>query len=103
MATKIRKNDQIIVLAGKDKGKKGMVTNVVNNRIIVKGINIVKKHQKPAPSSNISGGIIKKESSIHISNVAIFNSKTNKSDRIGFKIKNGKKQRFFKSTKEIVK
>lgn len=103
MATKIRKNDQVIILTGKDKGKKGIVKKIILKRVIVEGINMIKKHQKPIPSSNITGGIIKKESSIHISNVAIFNEKINKADRIGFKIENNKKMRYFKSTKEIIK
>lgn len=103
MATKIRKDDKVIILAGKDKGKRGIVKSILFDRIIVTGINMIKKHQKAIPSSNITGGIIKKESSIHISNVAIFNEKTNKADRVGFKIENEKKMRFFKSTKEIIK
>lgn len=103
MANKIRKNDQVIILTGKDKGKKGIVKNIMLHRVIVEGINIIKKHQKPIPSSNIIGGIIKKESSIHISNVAIFNEKTNKADRVGFRIENNKKMRYFKSNKEIIK
>lgn len=104
MANKIRSKDEIIVITGKDKGKKGIVKKILSNgKAIVKGINMVKKHQKPAPSANRPGGIVEQESSIHISNIAIFNVKIGKSDRIGFKFDNGKKIRFFKSTKEIIK
>lgn len=104
MAVKIRSKDEIIVITGKDKGKTGTVKTVLDSKkIIVKGINIVKKHQKPVPSLNRPGGFINQECAIQISNVAIFNKKTGKADRIGFKFQNGKKVRFFKSTKEIVK
>ncbi|CAL1329130.1 50S ribosomal protein L24 [Candidatus Providencia siddallii] len=103
MAAKIRFNDEVIILTGKDKGKRGKVIKVFSNKIIVKGINLVKKHQKPIPSANKPGGIIEKESTISISNVAIFNKTSNKADRIGFKFENGKKVRFFKSNNETIK
>lgn len=103
MAVKIKCNDKVIILAGKDKGKIGIVKSKISkNKIIVNGINIVKKHQKPIPNQNIVGGIINKESGIHISNVAIFNTFTKKSDRIGFKFEKGKKIRFFKSNKKLL-
>ncbi|XBC44296.1 MAG: 50S ribosomal protein L24 [Buchnera aphidicola (Schlechtendalia peitan)] len=98
MAAKIKKNDQVIVITGKEKGKVGIVKKVFSNsKVIIEGINLVKKHQKPIPSQNILGGIIEKEASMHISNVAIMNPHTKKSDRIGFRIENEKKVRFFKS------
>ncbi|HMI76880.1 MAG TPA: 50S ribosomal protein L24 [Buchnera sp. (in: enterobacteria)] len=101
MAAKIKCNDKVIILTGKDKGKVGIVKSTLSkNKVIVNGINIVKKHQKPIPDQNIPGGIIEKELGIHISNVAIFNTFTEKSDRIGFRFEKGKKIRFFKSNKK---
>lgn len=102
---KIIKGDTVIVITGKDKGKKGKVMQVLGDKILVDGINIIKKHQKPNPSRNIEGGIITKNKSIAISNVAILNPETQKADRVGFKLitdeqNNGskiKKVRFFKS------
>lgn len=95
---KIKRNDEVIVLTGKDKGKRGKVQAVVNDaRIIVSGVNIVKKHQKPNPQMNVAGGIIEKEAPLNISNVAIYNPETGKADRVGFKVEDGKKQRIFKS------
>ncbi|AAO27162.1 ribosomal protein L24 [Buchnera aphidicola str. Bp (Baizongia pistaciae)] len=102
MAAKIKKNDQVIVLIGKDKGKIGIVRKVIaKSKVIVEGVNIVKKHTKPSPSQNKKGGIVEQESSINISNIAILNPTTKKSDRIGFRVKNGKKVRFFKSNNTI--
>lgn len=103
MANKIRCNDKVIILAGKDKGKIGIVKILLSsNRIIVEGVNVVKKHQKSVPAQNKPGGIISKELGIHISNVAIFNSITEKADRIGFRFEKGKKVRFFKSNKKTL-
>ncbi|WP_113908037.1 50S ribosomal protein L24 [Aliidiomarina celeris] len=104
MAAKIRRDDEVIVLAGKDKGKRGKVLSVLTgeNRVVVEGVNIIKKHQKPNPSLNEAGGIIEKEAPIHVSNVAIFNAATSKADRVGFKIEGEKKVRVFKSTNEII-
>jgi large subunit ribosomal protein L24 len=100
---KIRREDEIIVLTGKDKGKRGKVTLVLDERrIVVSGINMIKKHQKPNPQANVAGGIIEKEAAIQISNVAIFNSATNKADRVGFKVEDGKKSRIFKSSGEKI-
>ncbi|WP_101760282.1 50S ribosomal protein L24 [Oceanicoccus sp. KOV_DT_Chl] len=100
---KIKKDDDIIVLAGKDKGKRGKVVNLVGeDRLLVSGINMLKKHQKPNPQANVAGGIIEKEAPIQISNVAIFNSATSKADRVGFKIEGGKKVRIFKSNGEQI-
>jgi len=104
MARKIRRDDEVIVLAGKDKGKQGKVLNVLTetDKLIVEGVNLVKKHQKPNPQLGVAGGIVEKEASIHVSNVAIVNPKTGKADRIGFRIEDEKKVRFFKSDGELV-
>ncbi|AWH90304.1 50S ribosomal protein L24 [Buchnera aphidicola (Melanaphis sacchari)] len=104
MAAKLRRNDKIIILIGKHKGKKGTIKNVLpSNKVIIDGVNLIKKHQKPIPSQNKSGGIIEKEAPIQISNVAIFNSESNKADRVGFRFEEGKKVRFFKSNGKIIK
>ncbi|VFP78638.1 50S ribosomal protein L24 [Candidatus Erwinia haradaeae] len=103
MAAKIRRGDIVIVLTGKDKGKQGVVREVlVEGKVMVEGINLIKKHQKPIPSSNQLGGVITKEAPIHISNVAFFNAVTGRPDRIGFRFKDGKKVRFFKSNSETI-
>jgi len=104
MAAKIRRDDEVIVLAGKDKGKRGKVLSVVteSGRVFVEGINLIKKHQKPVPQLNQGGGIVEKEASIDVSNVAIYNSETSKADRVGFKIEDGKKLRIFKSTGKTI-
>ena len=102
---KILKGDQVIVVAGKDKGRTGTVLNLVGTeKLVVENINQVKKHQKPNPNLGQPGGIVSKDMPIHISNVAIFNSATNKADRIGIRTADdGKKYRAFKSTGEAVK
>ena len=104
MARKIRRDDEVVVLAGKDKGKQGKVLKVLpsEDRLIVEGVNLVKKHQKPNPQMNVPGGIVDKEASIHVSNVAIVNPKTGKADRVGFRFEDEKKVRFFKSDGELV-
>ena len=104
MAAKIRRDDEVIVLAGKDKGKRGKVLSVVteSSRVFVEGVNLIKKHQKPVPQLNQPGGIVEKEASIDVSNVAIFNQETGKADRVGFKIEDGKKLRIFKSTGKTI-
>ncbi|MCW8108032.1 50S ribosomal protein L24 [Alteromonas ponticola] len=104
MARKIRRDDEVVVLAGKDKGKQGKVLKVLvaDNRVVVEGVNLVKKHQKPNPQAGEAGGIIEKEASIHVSNVAIVNPATGKADRVGFRMENEKKVRFFKSNGELV-
>lgn len=101
---KIKRDDEVIVIAGKDNGKRGKVARVLeNDRLIVSGINMVKKHQKPNPMLQQPGGIIEKEAAIATSNVAIFNAATGKGDRVGFKtLEDGTKVRFYKSTGEIV-
>ena len=100
---KIRKGDDVIVLTGKDKGKRGAVLRVLDGKLIVEGVNVVKKHQKPVPALGQAGGIVTKEAPIDVSNIALFNSATGKADRVGFRIEDGKKVRFFKSTGELVK
>ncbi len=101
---KIKVNDSVIVLAGKDKGKTGVVNAVLeNDRVLVEGVNMVKKHQKPNPAANQPGGIISKSMPLHISNIALVNTVTGKADRIGFKtLEDGKKVRYFKSNGEVL-
>ena len=101
---KIRKSDDVIVITGKDKGKRGAVLRVlVNDRVVVENVNMVKRHTKPNPARNIPGGIIENEMSVHISNVALFNPVTKRADRVGIKIlEDGRKVRCFKSNNEIV-
>ena len=102
---KIIRDDDVIVLAGKDKGKRGKVLSVLaDGRLLVSGVQIVKKHQKPNPQMGVPGGIIEREGPIDASNVAVFNPAASKADRIGFKtLDDGKKVRVFKSTGEPVK
>ncbi len=103
MASKIRKGDDVIVLAGKDKGKRGTVLNVLDDRVIVENINLARKHVKPNPNVGEQGGIIDKEMSMHVSNVAVYNPADDKGDRVGFKVlEDGRKVRVFKSTGEVV-
>lgn len=100
---KIRKNDEVVVIAGKDKGKRGKVQKVLSNgKLLVAGINVVKKHQKPNPYLQQPGGIIEKELGIQASNVAIWNPSTSKADRVGFKVEGETKVRIFKSTGESI-
>lgn len=101
---KIRKGDEVIVRTGKDKGKTGRVSKILeNNMVLVEGVNQVKKNQKPNPNAGISGGIIDKDMPINISNIGLYNPATKKADRIGFKfLEDGKKVRYFKSTNEVV-
>lgn len=100
---KIKRDDEVIVIAGKDKGKRGKVTKVLaNGRLVVAGVNIVKKHMRANPQRGIQGGIVEKEASLHHSNVAIWNPASQKADRVGFRVEDGKKVRFFKSNGEVV-
>lgn len=101
---KIKRNDDVMVTVGRDKGKRGKVVKVLENgRLIVSGVNIVKKHTKPNPQAGITGGIVEKEAAIQSSNVAIFNPATEKADRVGFRLlEDGKKVRFFKSNNELI-
>jgi len=103
MAAKILKNDEVIVVKGKDAGKQGKVTVVRGEgKIFVEGVNLIKKHQKPNPQLGVAGGIIEKEAALDASNVALFNPATSKADRVGFRFEEGKKVRFFKSNNELV-
>jgi len=102
---KIRKGDQVVVLTGKDKGKRATVLRVLpaEDKVIVEGVHVVKKHQKPNPMRGVQGGIVELTLPVHISNVAIFNPATGKADRVGFKLlDDGKKVRVFKSSGEVV-
>ena len=101
---KIKVNDSVIVIAGKDKGKTGLVTKVLEkSRVLVEGINMVKKHQNPNPNANEPGGIINKAMPLQVSNIALVNSVTGKADRIGIKtLEDGRKVRFFKSNGEVL-
>ena len=100
---KIKRDDEVIILAGKDKGKRGKGRTVLdNNKVIVGGINMVKKHTKPNPQAGVAGGIVEKEAPIQVSNVAIFNPNSNKADRVGFKVDGDSKQRIFKSSGEAI-
>jgi len=100
---KIKRNDEVIIIVGKDKGKLGIVKSFLNKgRLIVSGINIVKKHKKSNKNNAQVGGIFEKEAGIHYSNVAIYNKKIKKADRVGFRFEEGKKVRFFKSNNELI-
>jgi large subunit ribosomal protein L24 len=104
MASKIRRDDEVIILAGKDKGKTGKVTKVLveSGKVFVEGVNLIKKHTKPVPQLQQPGGIVEKEAPLQVSNVAILNPKSGKADRVGFRIEDGKKVRFFKSDNELI-
>jgi large subunit ribosomal protein L24 len=102
--SKIKKGDEVIVTAGKDKGRQGTVLRVFEDeRVLVENINVVKKHQKPNPNAGVGGGIIEKEMPLHMSNVMIFNPITKKGDRVGIRtLEDGRKVRYFKSNDEVV-
>ncbi|MFZ5555807.1 MAG: 50S ribosomal protein L24 [Pseudomonadota bacterium] len=101
---KIRKGDEVMVIAGRDKGRRGTVLRVVDDeRLVVEGANKVKKHQRPNPLKGTTGGIVEKEMPLHVSNVAIFNPTTQKADRVGIKIlEDQRKVRYFKSNGEVM-
>lgn len=101
---KIIKGDDVIVLAGRDKGKRGTVLRILNNRqVLVDSVNVVKKHVRPNPNKGETGGIIQKEMPVSMSNVAVYNPNSNKGDRIGIKwLEDGRKVRFFKSDGEVI-
>ena len=100
---KIRKGDQVIVRAGRDKGKRGSVIRVLSeDRLLVEGVNMVKRHTRPNPQRNVTGGIIDKEAPIHISNVALYNSTSQKGERVGFRtLEDGRKVRYFRKSGEV--
>ena len=101
---KIRKGDQVVVIAGKDKGKRGTVARRVDaERVVVEGVNRVKKHVKPNPVKGVVGGVVDKDMPLHVSNVSLYNPATQKADRVGFKqLEDGTKVRIFKSSGEVV-
>jgi large subunit ribosomal protein L24 len=101
--SKIRKGDEVVVIAGRDKGRRGTVVKVLEAHVVVENLNVVKKHQKPNPQRNVPGGIIEKEAPIDVSNVMLWNPVTKKGDRVGHRVlADGRKVRFFKSNKEVV-
>ena len=102
MAMKIKKGDQVIGITGRDKGKTGEVVKAMpkENKVVVQGINLVKRHTKPSQES--AGGIISKESPIHVSNVALIDPKSGKATRVGFKVENGQKVRVAKRSGEVI-
>lgn len=101
---RIKKGDEVVIIAGKDKGRQGTVTRVVDNaRVVVEGINLIKRHTKANPGRNVAGGIVEREAPIDISNVMLYNPTTKKGDRIGFRtLEDGRKVRYFKSNNEVV-
>jgi large subunit ribosomal protein L24 len=100
---KIRKGDEIVVITGKDKGKRGTVLRVLDEKVVVEGVNVAKKHQKPNPIRGVAGGVVEKTMPIDVSNVAIFNPASQKADRVGFKVlEDGRKVRVFKSSGEVI-
>ncbi len=101
---KIKKGDEVIVTAGRDKGRRGSVLSVQENgRVLVEGVNMAKKHQKPNPNAGVQGGIVEMEMSLDRSNIMLFNPITEKGDRVGIKkLEDGRKVRFFKSNNEVV-
>jgi large subunit ribosomal protein L24 len=101
--TKIKRDDEVIVITGKDKGKRGKVVTVLEDRVVVSGINLVKKHVKANPNRGTQGGIVEQEAALHISNVALFNAAAQKADRVGYKLlEDGAKVRVFKSSGDVV-
>ena len=100
---RIKKGDQVVVIAGKDKGKKGDVVRVAGDKVVVANINMIKRHTKPNPQANQPGGVIEREAPIHVSNVMLFNSATGKGERVGTKVlEDGRKLRVFRSSGEAV-
>ena len=101
---RIKKGDEIIVITGKDKGRRGTVLRIMPyERVVVEGVNIAKKHQRPDPNSGVAGGIVEKEMPIHASNVMLYNPATKKGDRVGFRsLEDGRKVRYFKSNGEVL-
>ena len=100
---KLKRDDEVIVVTGKDKGKRGTVSQITGDRVVVGGINLVKKHTKPNPNAGQPGGIIEKEAAIHISNIAIFNPETNTADRIAIQVdEDGSRKRVFKSNGQVI-
>jgi large subunit ribosomal protein L24 len=102
---RIKKGDDVIVITGKDKGRRGTVLRVIDedDRVLIEGVNMVRKHQKPNPNAGVQGGIVEQERAVHVSNVKLYNPVSGKGDRIGIKtLDDGRKVRFFKSNNEVV-
>ena len=100
---KLKRDDEVIVIAGKDKGKRGTVRRIIDSdRVVVGGVNMIKKHTKPNPQAGVAGGIVEKEAPIQISNVAIYNADAGRGDRVGYKVEDGKKVRIYKSTGDAI-
>ena len=100
---KIRKGDEVVVIAGRDKGRRGTVIKMLEDQVLIENLNMVKRHTKPNPQRNAQGGIVEKEAAIDISNVMLWNPVAKKGDRIGIRtLADGRKVRFFKSNKEVV-
>jgi large subunit ribosomal protein L24 len=100
---KIRKGDEVVVIAGRDKGRRGTVVKVLDDKVLVENVNMIKRHTKPNPQRQIQGGIIEKEAAIELSNVMLWNPVAKKGDRVGIRtLADGRKVRFFKSNKEVV-
>lgn len=100
---KIKVDDEVVVTTGRDKGKRGKVARILGGKVVVAGVNVAKRHQKPVPQRNVTGGIVEKELPIDVSNVAIWNPKTQKADKVGVRLdEGGKKVRVFKSTQEVI-
>jgi len=101
---RIRQGDEVVVIAGKDKGRRGSVTRVYDDgRVLVENVNVVKKHQKPNPNAGVPGGIVEREAPLDASNVMLFNATTGKGDRVGFRaLADGRKVRYFKSNDEVL-
>lgn len=103
MANRIKKGDQVVVNAGKDKGKQGEVVRVDGDRVVVANVNIVKRHTKPNPQAGVAGGVVEREASIHISNVNVLNPASGKGERVSFKVlEDGRKLRVFRSSGEAL-
>ena len=103
MANRIKKGDQVVISAGKDKGKQGEVLRVDGDRVVVANVNIVKRHTKPNPQAGVAGGVVEREASIHISNVNVLNPASGKGERVGFKVlEDGRKLRVFRSSGEAL-
>lgn len=100
---KIKRDDEVIIIAGRDKGKRGTVRQVLDTgKLIVSGVNMIKKHTKPNPQAGVAGGIVEQEAPIQASNLAVFNSKSGKGERVGYRVEDGKKVRVFKPSGDLV-
>jgi large subunit ribosomal protein L24 len=100
---KIKKDDEVVMIAGRDKGKRGSVLQVMKDgRLLVSGVNIVKKHQRANPQAGQPGGIVEREAPVQASNAAVWNDESEKADRVGFRVEDGKKVRYFKSTNKVI-